>query len=497
VNAPAGQDAPSVVADNVVVTFAGGVTALDGVSLRVAAGERVALVGPSGAGKSTLLDCLAGQVAPTTGRVHVPGRAARIYQDYRLVDRATALTNVLHGAAGRGLGWLSRMQRAGELRQAATRLLDRVGLKHRARVRVDRLSGGERQRVAIARALMSEPHVLLADEPVAALDAGSAEAVLALLSSLCREHRVTLVCVMHDPRLAAAHADRVVALAGGQQVTSDVAADTAGSGVAQASAPSASRGLPRWMQRGLASAAIFIALGWAAWITNLGGINLSQALGNTARFTGHLVPTAAELGRIDWLHLGTSFGQTLAMTLLGTTAALTWSLPLSALAARNIGPALVRWPVRMLLNVIRSVPSIVWALLCVGALGLGPLPGIVALAAYSTGYLTKFFYEAFESVDDRAPAALRAMGMSGVESFVAAVWPASRLAIASSCVFMLEYNFRAASVLGIVGAGGIGYDLKLAVEWANWHVVGVVLAILAVSVFAFDAAADWARRALR
>ncbi|MFW6336520.1 MAG: PhnE/PtxC family ABC transporter permease, partial [Phycisphaeraceae bacterium] len=234
----------------------------------------------------------------------------------------------------------------------------------------------------------------------------------------------------------------------------------------------------------------------SVWVTDLGDVRWGRTFDNVSRIVSSLFPTADQLGKMDWPHLAHSFAQTLGMAVLGTLAAITWSLPLAALGAKNVAPPWLRWPVRVMLNAIRSVPSILWALVCVGAMGLGAWSGIVALAAYSTGYLTKFFYEAFESVDEKTPAALRDLGMSGVGSFVAAIWPASRLAAASSCVFMLEYNFRAASVLGVVGAGGIGYDLRLAVEWGNWHVVGVILAVLAVSVFVFDTAAGLARRAL-
>jgi phosphonate transport system permease protein len=119
--------------------------------------------------------------------------------------------------------------------------------------------------------------------------------------------------------------------------------------------------------------------------------------------------------------------------------------------------------------------------------GLGPFAGVLALVAYSIGYLTKFFYEAFEAVDPGPPDALREIGASGLQRFLHAVWPAGKPAILSSCLFMFEYNVRAASVLGIVGAGGIGQELKTSVEWANWHVVGVILLMLGAVVLVLDA----------
>jgi phosphonate transport system permease protein len=139
---------------------------------------------------------------------------------------------------------------------------------------------------------------------------------------------------------------------------------------------------------------------------------------------------------------------------------------------------------------------LLWALLAVGAFGLGALPGIIALAIYSLGYLTKFYYEALESVPAAVPQALRALGMGRAQAFFAGLLPAGRLALLSASVFMLEYNFRTATVLGVVGAGGIGYELKLAIDWGNWHVVGVILAVLVVAVILFDALASRLRRAL-
>ncbi|MEM8782431.1 MAG: ATP-binding cassette domain-containing protein [Planctomycetota bacterium] len=527
------------------VRFGERFAAVDGVDLDVWAGQHVAIVGASGSGKTSLLNCLGGDRPADAGSVAANGRVGRVYQDFRLVRRATALANVAHGAAAR-LPWRTRLVRRAGLKREAAAWLERVGLEHRAAVRVDRLSGGEQQRVAIARALMMRPAVILADEPVSALDTGSAHAVMGLLRELCVERGIALLSVQHDCALAERYADRIVLMERGKitaasddpaqtelpaklmiggrvrdgddgdgQARGEASADPAKAAMlrraheacavcpdalprqiavaADMGSPSAWRRAAWWT---LGVGGLLAALGWSGWMTGLQDVELGQAGGNAARFLGRLVPAAEQWGTIDWPGLGTALLQTLAMAVLGTAAAIAWSLPLSALAARGIAPRWLRVPVRLVLNVIRSVPSILWALLCVGALGLGAVPGMVALAAYSTGYLTKFFYEAFESVEDAVPGALRTVGMSGPEVFLAAVWPASRLAIASSCVFMLEYNFRAASVLGVVGAGGIGYDLKLAVEWANWHVVFVIVLALAGSVIVFDALADRLRRRL-
>ena len=202
--------------DGLRLRFERGVVALDGVDLSLSAGEHVAIVGASGGGKTTLLDCLAGERTPNHGSVTCDGRIARIYQDYRLVGRATARANVLHGAVATTRGWLQRLVNRRQLKASADAWLRRVGLEHRRSVRVDRLSGGEQQRVAIARALMTRPSVVLADEPVSALDAGSAETVMQLLRGLCRDEGIALLSVQHDLSLAETFADRVVFMRDGR-----------------------------------------------------------------------------------------------------------------------------------------------------------------------------------------------------------------------------------------------------------------------------------------
>jgi phosphonate ABC transporter permease subunit PhnE len=531
-HAVAERELSAIELDDVTVRVGDGVVALDGLSLAIRRGEFLGVVGPSGSGKTTLLDSIAGAIAVAAGRVTARGAVARIYQDFRLVGSASALTNVLHGAAG-DAGFVSQLlgyPRA--VRERAEALLERLGLGARVHTRVDRLSGGERQRVALARALMRKPSILLADEPVSALDPASARSLLTLLRDLARGEGLTVVCVLHDPALAVEFSQRVLRMSAGRWAESQRQASTlrsaevvplepllranpasAAAATGRAAAGGTAPALPddpdfavaragadtpgswRWLVRGTLTAAL---LGLTAWALSALDIQWPDAGAgdNLARFTGALVPTGAQLAALDWRSLGAALGATLLMAWLGTLLAVIFSFPLAAAAARDVAPASLRLATRGLLNAIRAVPSLLWALLAVGAFGLGPLPGIIALAAYSLGYLTKFFYEAFESVEPSVPAALKSLGLSRPQVFMAATLPASRLALLSAAVFMLEYNFRTATVLGIVGAGGIGYELKLAVDWGNWHVVGVILVVLVVAVMLFDALAARLRQRL-
>jgi putative ABC transport system ATP-binding protein len=189
------------------------VPALRGVSLTIAPGDHVAIIGPSGSGKSTLMHLLGGLDKPTGGRLVIGGRDVAtltapelatlrnetigfVFQAFHLLPRTSAVDNVALPLVYRGIG-------ARQRRERAAAMLGRVGLGHRLHHRPNQLSGGEQQRVAIARALVTDPAVLLADEPTGNLDTTTGEAVLELLEQLNLESGVALVMVTHDQEVAA------------------------------------------------------------------------------------------------------------------------------------------------------------------------------------------------------------------------------------------------------------------------------------------------------
>ena len=203
------------------------VRAVDGVSTSIAPGELVALYGPSGSGKTTLLMLIAALLRPDAGAVLMDGRdvselsdaeAARyrlhelgfVRQSLNLVPGVSALDNAALKLLGVDIS-------AREAHRRVMPLLERLGLRARAKHRAEQLSMGERQRVMIARALSTEPKLLLADEPTGSLDSARSREVLGLLTEVCRERDVAVMLVTHDPQ-AARYADRVHALLDGKLV---------------------------------------------------------------------------------------------------------------------------------------------------------------------------------------------------------------------------------------------------------------------------------------
>ena len=208
---------------------------LKDMSMRVHAGEVVAFLGANGSGKSTTLRAVNGLIEADSGDITIAGvrlaeassarraearrTAATVFQKIYLVQRRTVLQNVCAGGFARVSGWQSLPPFfPRELKEEALACLDRVGLADRAYDRAGSLSGGQQQRVAIARALCQRPRMILADEPVSALDPKAADDVMSLLHELAVEENLGVAAVLHQPQLARTYAHRVIGLRDGALV---------------------------------------------------------------------------------------------------------------------------------------------------------------------------------------------------------------------------------------------------------------------------------------
>jgi phosphonate transport system permease protein len=240
---------------------------------------------------------------------------------------------------------------------------------------------------------------------------------------------------------------------------------------------------------GAAMAALYV---WSLKGTKFSFDKLFNSLPPAWDFLSRMMPP-------DWTVRATALtalAETFQMALLGTTIGAIVSLPLAVMAARNLSPRWMTLVARGVLNFIRTVPSIVWGLFFVAAVGLGSFSGVLALSLYTVGYLGKFYFETFEAMDDAAAEALRSAGASKPQVFQYAILPQSLPLLANHTLFILEYSIRAATILGVVGAGGIGFYLHVYLRSFDYPKAAGMLAILLVVVIAMDWVSGRLRRRL-
>jgi phosphonate ABC transporter permease subunit PhnE len=188
--------------------------------------------------------------------------------------------------------------------------------------------------------------------------------------------------------------------------------------------------------------------------------------------------------------------QTLEIAVIGTTLAAILALPLGFLSARNIAPPKVFYGVRGVLNLFRSIDTMVYALFFVAAVGLGPFPGVMAVVVYTAMSLAKLYSEAIEGIDTGPVEAITATGASRLQILRYGVMPQIIPLFISYILYRLETNIRAAAILGFVGAGGIGFYIQTYLRMMNYRAAACVLLILVVMVMAVDLASSQIRKAL-
>ena len=189
-----------------------------------------------------------------------------------------------------------------------------------------------------------------------------------------------------------------------------------------------------------------------------------------------------------------ALGETLSIAMLGTTLAALFALPVSLLAARNIvSSSIFRFPVRRFLDSIRGVDTLIWALVWINVVGLGPFAGVLAIAVSDFGAFGKLFSEAIEAADKKQVEGIRASGGNALHEIRFGLMPQVLPVIAGQVLYFIESNTRSATIIGIVGAGGIGLQLAEQIRVLEWQKVSFLILMILVAV----AAIDWVSSKLR
>jgi phosphonate transport system permease protein len=189
-----------------------------------------------------------------------------------------------------------------------------------------------------------------------------------------------------------------------------------------------------------------------------------------------------------------ALGETLSIALLGTTIAAIAALPVSLLAARNVIPSgWLRFPVRRAFDSIRGVDTLIWALVWINVVGLGPFAGVLAIALSDFGAFGKLFSEAIEAADRKQVEGIRASGGNALHEIRFGLMPQVLPVIAGQVLYFIESNTRSATIIGIVGAGGIGLQLAEQIRVLEWQKVSFLILMILVAV----AAIDWISGKLR
>jgi phosphonate transport system permease protein len=235
-----------------------------------------------------------------------------------------------------------------------------------------------------------------------------------------------------------------------------------------------------------------VALGWSAWDTGADPIRFVRGLPWIFDILGRMLPPdvrvlpAALLGAL----------KTVEIALLGTAVAAVLALPLGVISARNVAAPPLFYPARVVLNFFRSVDTLVYALIFVAAVGLGPFPGVLAVVAYTTTSLAKLYSEAVEGIDRGPVDAITATGATRLQILRFGVLPQVLPLFLSYVLYRLETNIRAATVLGFVGAGGIGFYLQTYLRMIDYPAASTVLLVTVAMVMVVDALSSKLRERL-
>ena len=234
-----------------------------------------------------------------------------------------------------------------------------------------------------------------------------------------------------------------------------------------------------------------VVLGCCAYVGLLDARRLSDGLPALFSLLGEMWPP-------DFGHAATwvkPLIDTVAMSVAGTAIAIALSLPLGLAAARNTSPHPVVYHLaRTILNGLRAVPELIMGIVLVAAVGFGALPGVLALGMHSVGMVGKFYAEAIEHVSPAPIEAARAVGARPAQVIMHGVLPQVLPRLADVSIYRWEHNFRASTVLGLVGAGGIGFQLMAALRILEYRQVAAIMLVILATVTVVDGLSGWLRR---
>jgi len=429
------------------------------------------IMGKSGSGKSTLLKYL-------FKANFANQKKAFIYQENFLINNKSVLKNTLDGLLNDKRDKKSKLIKA-------FNILKELNIDHLLDVKVSKLSGGEKQRVQIARALIQDVSIIFADEPTSSLDAHTANELLKTIKKISLSKNITFIVSLHDLKLAKKYSDNSFYL-NNQKIfigipDLEIFNKKDPNQVTDSDTKVKSKNMFSFCLFGLVTVLSF------SYLFNKIEIPKENIFYNLFNFLSLLVPKSfEELLNLPFKTLFISLLETISIGIISSIFAFIISIPISLLAISNISASFISKTVRNCLNLIRTIPSIIWALLFVSAFGLGIFSGILALTVYSTGYLAKFFYESFENVNPNVIDCFKDLKATKLQIFKEAILPLSLPAIAGHFIFILEYNIRSASILGLVGAGGIGFYIKQYLDFRYFPAVSLALLMIFCVVYILD-----------
>ncbi len=240
---------------------------------------------------------------------------------------------------------------------------------------------------------------------------------------------------------------------------------------------------PRFTPVRMLVAAVAVAVYWSSFEgTGLNFVEIYKGMPGFWDLMRHMFPPDMSI----LLSLWTPFLETLQVGILASLIGSVIAIPVGFLAAANMSPIYIYHPVRLVLNVFRGVSEIIWALLFVVAVGLGPMAGILALIIFTVGVMGKLLSEAVEAVDPGPLEAIRATGASSWKVFIYGAFPQVLPTYLTIALYYWDHNTRQATILGFVGAGGLGYTLLFAISTYEFEKATTAILILILLITAID-----------